>query len=138
MIMKVAVSEVNLATTMRRWFSKLPEHWAPAIKDAYITMATAKKGYRPNAPSDGHGNIQLDAEALADPVRLEMEGWRAARSFYEADDNEVFEIHGCADGRLAVTMYFALEAAQRCCGGVSNGAIRTILELAIAALPESE
>jgi hypothetical protein len=122
---------------MRRWGQSDPKHWAPDIKDAYIKMATAK-AYRPEAPSDGFGNIELSNEDLADPIRLEMEGWWAAATFYKADEELRFVIHGCTDGRLAATMYLALQAAQLCCGGLSQGRIRTILELAIAALPEGE
>lgn len=131
----IEVSEENLAR-MRRHFANLRPHWVDDVQAAYVRMARA--AYRPQAPSDGFGHILLDEEQLADPVRLEIESWEAARAFFEADARLSFVVSGCTDGRLAATMYLALEAAQMCCGGTSGGNLRKVLELAIDALPAGE
>jgi hypothetical protein len=109
------------------------------IKRAYVDMAKAEKGYRPGPPSDGLGNILLDGDALADPVRLEIEAWQAAKTFCEAEEKMLFEVRGRANGTHAATMYLALQAAQLCCSSVTaRPTIRQLLELAIAALPTGE
>lgn len=101
-----------------------------AVEDAYLEMAAH---YRPNAPSDGFGHIQLEPEELKDQARLKREAKEAAEQFARSDQNYLFQVHGCPDGRLVATMYLALQAAQMCCGG--PGKIRKVLELALAALP---
>lgn len=101
-----------------------------AVEAAYLKMAGV---YRPEAPSDGFGYIQLEPEEMKDPERLQREAQAAAEKFVRADQSYLFEVKGCPDGRLVATMYLALQAAQMCCGG--PGKIRKVLELAIAALP---
>jgi hypothetical protein len=135
-MMKLPVNQQNLEG-MRVWGENERKGWAADIERAYLSMATAKRGrYRPQASSDGCGTIMLDDEDLSDPVRLEMEAWQAAREFYEADKEMLFQVHGCTDYRFAATMYLALQAAQLCCGGIDAlPQVRKILELAIKALP---
>jgi hypothetical protein len=136
-MMRLPVNTENL-WAMRRWTNANPKGWFNDVRDAYLAMVAAKPSYRPEAPSDGFGQIDLDDDQLEDPVRLEMEAIWAARQFYDDDEKMIFETNGCTDGRLAATMYLALQAAQRCCGGISGGRIRKILELALAALPDGE
>jgi len=118
---------------MRQW-GKADERFKPVMQ-AYLDM-WARAKYRPGAPSDGFGNIMLGDDQLADPVRLEMEAWIAAREFFKADEKVVFEVMGCSHDSHARTMFLALHAAQLCCGGVPSSLIRQVLELTIEALPE--
>lgn len=106
------------------------------VMPAYLDLCEKAK-YRFGAPSDGWGNILLDADQLADPVRLEIEAWCAARQFIEADDQHTFELRGCAHYEHARTMFLAFQAAQLCCSGAPHAMIRRVLELAIEALPSS-
>lgn len=117
---------------MRKWGDA--DERIRAVKDAYLRMAHF---YRPEAPSDGFGNIQLDDDGRADPVRLEMEGWLAGLKWRDADDRMDFSVQGCADFRNVPAMYLMLQAAQLCCSG-PEPAIRKLLQMAIEALPKEE
>ena len=125
------ISRENL-TLMRRM--GVADERLNSIKDAYLRM---EGFYRPEAPSDGFGHIELSPDELADPVRLEMEAWLAARKWYEADERTEFVNTGCADYYNATAVYLILQAAQLCCDG-ANPNIRRVLELAIEALPEGK
>lgn len=124
-----AINRENLHT-MRTWDT---DPRIAAVKQAYLDMVS-KARYRPEAPNDGFGHIMLNNDSLDDPVRLEMEAMLAGRRFYEDDERVKFTLHGCCDFRLAATMYLALQAAQLCCSG-PHPSLRTILELALKALP---
>jgi hypothetical protein len=120
-------------TRMRQWGEADPR--IKNIMPAYLDLWAEAK-YRFGAPSDGWGNLLLDDDQLADPVRLEIEAWCAARQFIEADDQLTFEMRGCSHFEHAKTMFLAFQAAQLCCGGVPHVVIRRVLELAIKALPD--
>jgi hypothetical protein len=101
-----------------------------AVYAAYVKMA---KIYRPEAPSDGFGNIPYSRKEMADPGILNMEAKAAALKWGEADDDMEHKIIGCSSGSTAAAQYLALQAAQKCCAGTHKD-IRAILQLAIATL----
>jgi hypothetical protein len=77
--------------------------------------------YRPEAPTDGMGNIPCEVD-LDDPVRLEIEAWRAGLRWYKQDDKQLFTVNGCPDYVTIRAMFFALRAAQLCCAGAGQRA----------------
>ena len=62
---------------------------------AYLMMADAK--YRPAAPSDGCGNIQLTSEQYADKNRLYLEAVTYAMKFASVEDGDMNFHIGCSN-----------------------------------------
>jgi hypothetical protein len=97
-------------------------------RDAYLQMAPF---YRPGAPSDGFGNIQLTAEQCRDQQRLRQEASAYTSKFLAEDQERVFDI-GCADYRTARAFMWAIEAARQLASGSdSNTAAVRLLKMAI-------
>jgi hypothetical protein len=97
---------------------------------AYLMMAHAQ--YRPQAPSDGFGNVQLSTEEYNDEARLYREAVHYAAVFNrDEDDNRDFHI-GCSNWETNRAFVLSIEAARLLASG-SDGddcAVR-LLELAI-------
>jgi hypothetical protein len=65
--------------------------------EAYLRMAE-EAHYRPQAPSDGCGNLQLTLEEVKDPDRLKREAVTYALGFAREEGGCAFSI-GCSDFR---------------------------------------
>jgi hypothetical protein len=103
--------------------------------EAYIAMANVAK-YRPQAPSDGYGHIQLSPEEFGDPERLGQEAARYAVKLLKADDDLEFKISGCTNFETNRAFVYAVEAAQVMCSGIDGDA--TVLRLLRMAIKEIE
>jgi hypothetical protein len=79
-------------------------------KDAYLAMAQ-KAGYRPGAPSDGLGYIQLSPSESSDPARLDREAEDFAADFLRGDTARRVVIEGCA-GEPLKAFFYTVQAAQ--------------------------
>ena len=97
-------------------------------------MAQRSK-YRPAAPSDGFGNIQMSAEDLRDPEILDREATKYALRFLAEDDRMEYAM-GCPHGDFNKAFFYAIEVARLLCGGV--GAERPAIELLKMAIEEIE
>ena len=114
-------------------------YWAiTRFAEAYLMMAMRAR-YRPGAPSDGMGNIQLESEELADPDRLRREAFDYAMRFYkEEEDTHEFWI-GCSDGRTNRAFLLVIEAARNLAGGCFGNATAVhLLRLAIEEINDAE
>jgi hypothetical protein len=97
--------------------------------DAYAAMAREAK-YRPQAPSDGFGNIQLSLEQVKDPARLHRESVQYAVQFLAEEDRDSFWI-GCSDFRTNKAFMWTIEAARQLASGSSgNETAIKLLEMA--------
>jgi hypothetical protein len=83
--------------------------------EAYLRMAEQAK-YRPQAPSDGFGNIQLSLEQTKDPARLRRECVDYAHRFSAEEDKRCFDI-GCSDFRTNRAFVWTIEAARQLASG---------------------
>jgi hypothetical protein len=82
--------------------------------EAYKMLAAP--GYRPAAPSDGHGNITAPAEELD----LDAEARDYARRF-DAMDESMDWVIGCTDYTFNRAFVLALEACRLMCAGTGPG-----------------
>src|SRR5438093_954727 len=82
---------------------------------AYLMMARA--GYRPAAPSDGLGNIQLSREQLDDHERLYLEAVNYAVDFNRQEDSDKGFRIGCSDYVTNRAFVLSIEAARLLCSG---------------------
>jgi hypothetical protein len=97
--------------------------------DAYLAMAKQAK-YRPAAPSDGFGNVQLSLEQVRDPERLHRESIQYAVQFLAEEDKDSFWI-GCSDFRTNKAFAWTIEAARQLASGMSgNATALKLLEMA--------
>jgi hypothetical protein len=111
------------------WGTLCPER-AVRYANAYLAMAHFAK-YRPAAPSDGLGNIQLSKAELDDPRRLKEEALKYARSFSKEEDSHQFRV-GCSDFRTNQALIWTIEAArQLCSGGGGNETAAVLLKMAL-------
>jgi hypothetical protein len=94
---------------------------------AYLMMARAR--YRPAAPSDGFGNIQLTKDECNDQDLLYLEAVRYAAAFKRDEDGMSFDI-GCSNFETNRAFMLSIEAARLLAGGGDEKAVR-LLELAI-------
>jgi hypothetical protein len=94
------------------------ETFEDRIRDAYLQMAD-KVHFRPQAPSDGFGNVQLTDEEIADPERLAKEANAYVQRFVEQEKSLHFRI-GTGDWTNARALVYAIEAAKALCGGASS------------------
>ena len=85
--------------------------------EAYVAMAGAK--YRPAAPGDGYGSINLTDEQMADPDVLAAEAVRYAVRFCREDDQCMFNL-GCTDYTTNRASVFAIEAARLLATGIDG------------------
>src|SRR5580698_6643812 len=99
------------------------------IREAYLQMAKVAT-YRPQAPSDGMGNIELDDEELQDQKRLEDEETKYADNFIKTEDaGGDFNI-GITDFKTNRGVVYAIEAAKALCGA-NRPLARKLLEMAL-------
>jgi hypothetical protein len=103
-------------------------------KEAYLAMAKRSK-YRPGAPSDGCGHIEMSAEDLRDPGILDREAAEYALRFLAEDDRMEYPM-GCPDGDFNKAFFYTIEVARLLCGGL--GAERPAIELLKMAIEEIE
>lgn len=102
------------------------------FRQAYLTMAQ-KARYRPEAPSDGLGNVLLDEDELADSAILADEADRFADAFAQGDQEMQHVTIGCVHFPFAKAQVYLLEAAKLCCAGhTAAPTIRQLLTLAAA------
>jgi hypothetical protein len=90
---------------------------------AYLEMAPF---YRPGAPSDGFGHIQLSADQCHNRQRLEHEANEYTAGFLAEEEKRTFNI-GCADYRTARAFLWVIEAARQLASG--DGGNATALRL---------
>ena len=86
--------------------------------DAYPRMAKEVR-YRPAAPSDGFGNIQLTLNQFDDKKILEQEAWRYAKQFIAEEDDCIFTI-GCSNYVTNRAFMWTIEAARQLCSGTEG------------------
>jgi hypothetical protein len=98
------------------------------IREAYVRMATEGR-YRPAAPGDAMGSIDLTEEEIADPGLLDQEASQYAASFIEEEDSARFSI-GVSNYRTNRAFVYVIEAAKGLCGAQDKVALR-LLKMAI-------
>ena len=101
-----------------------------AIRVAYRRMA-AEARYRPNAPSDGFGNIDMPLIELD----LDDEAARYAADWMREEQRGQFAM-GVPDATTATAMVFTVEAARMICEGFIPGALERVEKLLEMALEE--
>jgi hypothetical protein len=97
-------------------------------REAYKIM-WRKARYRPAAPGDGCGHVNLTKQELADQDRLEQEATDYAWRFMEEDDKHVYVI-GCSNYTTNRALVYTIEAARALTGAADDLAI-DLLQLAI-------
>jgi hypothetical protein len=100
---------------------------AARYRQAYLAMASF---YRPQAPSDGFGAIQLTAEQCRDQGRLEQEATEYAIAFNNEENIGSFCI-GVSNYRTNKAFIWTIEAA-RCLAGGGDIEARKLLRMAVA------
>ena len=105
-------------------------------REVYLAMVK-HAGYRPAAPGDGMGSIDLTKEQLLDAAVLEAEARRYAADFVNQDDEMSYPI-GCPHFSFNKAFCLAIEAARILCAGPITipgfdnvAAARTLLTMAI-------
>jgi hypothetical protein len=96
--------------------------------EAYLMMATEAL-YRPEAPGDGMGSVNLTEEELMDHDLLLREAVDYATRFREEEDNLKFRI-GISDFVTNRAFVFTIEAARSLAGANSDLAAK-LLEMAV-------
>jgi hypothetical protein len=97
--------------------------------ESYRLMWTIAK-YRPQAPGDGFGHIDLSRQQLADQARLHRESVDYAIGFSKQEDTDSFMI-GCSDFSTNRAFVWAIEAARVLAAGTqSNSFALKLLEMA--------
>jgi hypothetical protein len=91
------------------------------IAEAYMQMAGEAK-YRPAAPSDGMGNIQLTDEELSDGERLEAEAKNYAEAFIAEENHCRFWV-GVSNYRTNRGFVYTIEAARLLCGAQPSAVV---------------
>lgn len=81
------------------------------ICEAYLRMAREAK-YRPAAPSDGFGNIQLSKSELEDEYRLAKEAGKYANQFLK-EENEHSFYFGRSNWPTNRAFVYAIQGARR-------------------------
>jgi hypothetical protein len=115
---------------LREWAVKdIAKSSLMRFAETYLAIADAK--YRPAAPSDGFGNIQLSREQLDDRQRLYTEAVKYACAFSHEEDDHVFRI-GCSNYSTNRAFVLSIEVARLLAGGSDGNqcAVR-LLKLAL-------
>jgi hypothetical protein len=100
------------------------------IREAYLQMAEKAK-FRPEAPSDGFGNIQLEEPELLDSARLAKEADAYATRFIAEENTTQFHV-GVSNFTTNRALVYTIEAARLLCGGSSGDAYaQKLLEMAV-------
>jgi hypothetical protein len=103
--------------------------------EAYVTMAL-RGAYRPGAPSDGFGHIQLTRDECNDHQRLAEEAVRYAVAFDKEEDVCKFNI-GCSNFDTNRAFVLAIESARLLCGSFDGaGHALRLLKLAVEEVTE--
>jgi hypothetical protein len=97
------------------------------IVEAYLKMTKVAR-YRPAAPGDGMGSVNLTEEELADPVRLAEEADKYAVEFLRQEDSHFFI--GVSDFSTNRALVYTVEAARALCAPNPDLAL-ALLELAV-------
>jgi hypothetical protein len=97
------------------------------IARAYVAMAE-QAGVRPNAPSDGFGNISLTLEEIEDRERLGREAGDYAIRFMKEEDSRGFSL-GVSDFETKQAFVWTVEAA-RALAAVENRVALRLLKMA--------
>src|SRR5262249_56048897 len=106
---------------------------AECVRQAYLEMAPF---YRPEAPNDGWGRIELSAEELRDFDRLDQEARDYALAFVGQDETARFRISGRPHHPINPVAIWALQAPYLLCPG--EAAHPTPAQLLRLALKEIE
>jgi len=104
---------------------------AECVRQAYLEMASF---YRPEAPNDGWGRIELSAEDMRDLDRLDREARDYALAFVCQDETARFRISGRPQPHhpISLAAIWALEATYLLCAGEEGNAIAAkLLRLAL-------
>jgi hypothetical protein len=106
--------------------------------EAYLRMASDAR-YRPEAPGDGCGGIDLSVEELRDSDRLEQEAVSYALRFAREENTRTFRI-GCSNFSTNRAFVWVIEAARELAGGGADGnaVARKLLKMAIEELEGNE
>jgi len=105
---------------------------AECVRRAYLEMAAF---YRPEAPGDGWGRIELTAEEMRDLDRLDREARDYALAFVCQDETARFRISGRRHQPINPAAIWALEAAYLLCAGKEgNVTAARLLRLALKAI----
>jgi hypothetical protein len=105
------------------------------VREAYLNMATEGR-YRPQAPGDGMGSVDLNDEELADAARLDQEASEYAAGFIRDEDAGQFNI-GTSNYQTNRALVYVIEAAKSLCGGQNQVSLR-LLKMAIKEINEAE
>jgi hypothetical protein len=103
-------------------------------REAYLEMARRAR-YRPGAPSDGMGHIDMTDEDFHDLRILNREAAKYALEFLKEDDAMEYDM-GCPDGAVNKAFFYAIETARLLCGG--RGSEKPAIELLKMAIEEIE
>ena len=104
------------------------------VIEAYLKMAEVAR-FRPAAPGDGMGSIDLTEEEIADPARLAKEAAEYADYFLKQEDSH-FNI-GVSDASTNRALVYAIEAARALCTPHPDLAL-TLFKLAVEETKESK
>jgi hypothetical protein len=121
---------------LARLFKTPPRPSTVRFAEAYLVMAKAK--YRPAAPGDGLGSINLSEEELEDDDLLRAEAVEYATRMEAEHDSRTFRI-GCANYRTGRAFIFAIEAARLLTDGEDGAAMSLrMLKMAIKDIQNSK
>jgi hypothetical protein len=98
------------------------------IQEAYLLMAGEAK-YRPAAPGDGCGGIDLSPRELKDPRLLAEEAIRYASAFIKEEDSLQFHI-GVSNYSTNRALVLTIEAARLLCGALDDERALKLLRMA--------
>jgi hypothetical protein len=98
------------------------------IVEAYVRMAKTAR-YRPAAPGDGMGSVDLTKKQRADEDLLLSEARRYAARFIQEEDTRSFHI-GCSKWETDRAVVYAIEAARVLCGALNDDLAVELLTMA--------
>ena len=113
---------------LAKLFEKPPRPSHIRFAEAYLMMATEAL-YRPQAPGDGMGSVNLTEEELMDHSLLLQEAVEYATRFRDEEDSLKFRI-GISDFATNRAFVFTIEAARSLAGANSELAAK-LLEMAM-------
>jgi len=115
------VTTMTLFDRIRSQGGPMRDPRAECVRQAYLEMAPF---YRPEAPNDGFGRIELTAEELRDLDRLDQEARDYALAFVCQDETTRFRIAGRSQPHrpLGPAAIWVLEAAYLLCAGEAGHA----------------
>jgi len=102
----------------------MTENLVRRYAEAYIMMADGAK-YRPQAPGDGFGNINLTDKQLAERSRLEAEAIQYGIGFAKDEEGDGFNI-GFTRFETNRATVFAIEAARLMAGCDDERALKLL------------